>query len=194
MSQVEQTTQTPEERIAELESRVQTLEDTLIATNDALTNVNKTLVELTADHIQRLFQEPVLIDSIAQRILIAGANAIAHKAKHSKERAPELVVVEGYVPGAIRVTLTDNGPVIEEQVKGTQEWVSGDALSEGLKDERIAHVMGDLLISYGAVVDRPYYVVDSVELEEFRKETSKKALQVTAQVDQAEEASDTPAQ
>jgi len=169
-----------EERIEALQARVTQLEETLVATNDALMAVNRTLVELTADHMQRLFNDPVMVDSIAQRMFIAGANAIAHKAKQSKERAPELVVVEGYVPGSIRVTLTDAGVVLEEQDKSTQKWVSGDALSEGLNSEQVQHVMGDLVVSYGGVNDRPYYVIDSVALEEFRQETSKKAMEVTA--------------
>jgi uncharacterized coiled-coil protein SlyX len=169
-----------EERIEALQARVTQLEETLVATNDALMAVNRTLVELTADHMQRLFNDPVMVDSIAQRMFIAGANAIAHKAKTSKQRAPELVVVEGYVPGSVRVTVTDNGVIVEEQDKATQQWVSGEALSEGMRDAKIQHVMGDLVVSYGGVNDRPYYVIDSVALEEFRQETSKKAMEVTA--------------
>jgi uncharacterized coiled-coil protein SlyX len=169
-----------EQRIEDLTSRVAQLEEALIANNEALGNLQRTLVELTADHMQRLFNDPVMVDSIAQRMFIAGANAIAHKAKQSKERAPELVVVEGYVPGSIRVTLTDAGVVLEEQDKSTQKWVSGDALSEGLNSEQVQHVMGDLVVSYGGVHDRPYYVIDSVALEEFRKETAQKAMEVTA--------------
>lgn len=169
-----------EERIAQLEAQVAQLQESLIQANDAMLAINRTLVELTADHIQRLFNDDVMIDSIAQRVFIAAANAIAFKAKQSKQRAPELVVVEGYVPGAIRVTLTEDGPLVEEQHTATQKWLSGDEMSEGLKNEKVQHAMGDLVISYGGQIGRAYYVIDSVALEEFRKETSKKAMEITA--------------
>jgi len=172
-------------RIQSLEDQVAQLQNALIANNDALAHIQRTIVELTADHIQRLFNDQVMLDSIATRIFVAGANAIAHKAKNATNRAPELVVVEGYIPGSLRVTLTEEGPVIEEQLTDTQEWVSGDQLSEKLRSDQIQHVMGDLLISYRAEIGRAYYVTDSVALEEFRKETAKKAMEITAQVDDA---------
>ena len=173
-------THSQEERIAQLEEQVAQLQDSLIQNNDAMLAINRTLVELTADHIQRLFNDDVMIDSIAQRVFIAAANAIAFKAKQSKQRAPEMVVVEGYVPGSIRVTLTEDGPLVEEQHTATQEWLSGDAVSEGLRDSKVQHAMGDLVISYGGEIGRPYYIIDSISLEEFRKEASKQAMAVTA--------------
>lgn len=168
-----------EERITDLSTRVTTLEGTLTATNEALLNIQRNIVELTADHIQRIFNDDVMVDSIAHRIMVAGANAISHKAKQSKERAPELVVVEGYVPGSIRVRLSEDGSVtIHEQLADTQEWVTGEQLSEGLQSEAIAKVFGDLLLSYSAELNRDYYVVDSVVLENFRTEVANTAKKV----------------
>ena len=178
------TEQTKDQIIADLEARVATLESTLIATNDALTNIQRSIVELTADHVQRVFNDDVLVDSIAHRIMVAGANAISHKVKSSKQRAPELVVVEGYVPGAIRVTLTADGTVIEEQTEDGQ-WVSGDDISEELRQPHVVTVFGDLVVSYGGQLDRAYYVLESTHLEEFRRQTSAQAMEVTRTVEEA---------
>lgn len=168
----------PNERIDALQSRIAVLEETLVATNDALVNIQKSIVQMTAHHMQEVFNNDVMVDSIAQRILIAGANAISFKAKASKQRAPELVVVEGYVPGAIRVTLHDNGVLVEEQTE-TGDWVTGDAMSEELRQEEVITVFGNLVVSYGAELNRPYYVVESTHLEEVRAQANAKALEVT---------------
>jgi len=181
------TEQTKDQIIADLEARVATLESTLIATNDALTNIQRSIVELTADHVQRVFNDDVLVDSIAHRIMVAGANAIAHKAKASKQRAPELVVVEGYVPGAIRVTLTDNGPLIEEQTEDGQ-WLSGDAISEEMRQPHVLTVFGDLVVAYGGEIGRAYYVLESTHLEEFRKNTSAQAMEVLGSLEKVADA------
>lgn len=181
MSEAEVLTQTPSERVEELETRVKNLEETLIATNDALVNIQKSIVDLTANHMQEIFSNDVMIDSIAQRMLIAGANAIAFKAKSSKQRAPELVVVEGYIPGAIRVTLHDNGVLVEEQTD-TGEWVTGDAMSEELRQEEVLTVFGNLVISSGGELNRQYYVVENTHLEEFRAQTSAKAMEITRSI------------
>lgn len=172
--------------IADLANRISVLEDTLQATNDALLNVQKNIVSLTAEHVQNLFQNEVLLDSIAHRILAAGANAIAHKAQSAKNRAPELVVIENVIPGAIRVTLTDDGVQIEEQ-NSEGEFVGGEQVSEELRRPEVAAVFGDLVVAYGGELNRAYYVVESTHLEEFRKQASQKAMELTRAVDAAGE-------
>lgn len=180
-----------EARIAKLEdlltdqgSRLETVERALESANNALLNIQRNIVEMTAAHIDRIFSDQVMVDSICQRILIAGANAIAFKARSSQQRTPELVVIEQPIPGAIRVTLLDQGGVlVEEQLVETGEWVSGDKLSESLQADVIPEVFGNLLVGYGASVGRPYYVVEDVHLETFRKDAqagAKKALEQVA--------------
>jgi hypothetical protein len=172
-----------EELVTDLGSRLETTEHALESANNALLGLQRTIVELTASHIDRIFTDQVMVDSLAQRFLIAGANAIAFKARASVQRTPELVVIEQAIPGAIRVTLLEEGGVlVEEQLKETGEWVSGDKLSESLQSEVIPEVFGNLLAGYGASIGRPYYVVEDVHLETFRKQAQEGAKAALSQV------------
>lgn len=169
--------------LASQEYRLTTVEQALQSNNDALLNLQRTIVEITAAHVDRVFSDPVMTDSLAQRFFIAGANAIAHKARTSKERTPQLVVIESPIPGAIRTTLLEAGGVlIEEQLAETGEWVSGDKLSQEMQSEVITEAFGNLLAGYGAEIGRAYYVVEDVHLEQFRNEAAAAARQTTAQV------------
>lgn len=171
-----------EEREFLQDQRIATLEHSLQVANDTLLGLQRTIVELTASHIDRIFSDPVMVDTLAQRFFIAGANAIAFKARQSKERTPQLVVIESPIPGAIKVTLTEEGGVkIEEQLKDTGEWVGGDQLSEQMRSETFVEVFGNLLAGYGAEIGRAYYVVEDVHLEEFRKQAQASARETLAQ-------------
>ena len=162
--------------LSAVSSRISTLEAALATTNDALMSVQRTIVELTAGHVDRIFSDSIMLDTIAHRIAIANANALMHKVKTSKDRTPELVVIEQAIPGAIRVTLQENGyTLIEEQLKDSGEWVSGDQLTETMRSETITEAFGNLLVSYGAHVGRAYFIVEDVYLENFRKETALRA-------------------
>jgi hypothetical protein len=179
-----------EARIAKLEdlvedqgSRLETTEKALESANNALLGLQRTIVELTASHIDRIFTDQVMVDSLAQRFFIAGANAIAHKARQSKERTPELIVIEQAIPGAIRATLKEEGGVlVEEQLKETGEWVTGEQLSEAMQADVIQEVFGNLLASSGCTIGRPYFIVEDVHLEEFRKQAAAGAREALSQV------------
>lgn len=158
-----------EATIKHLTSRVVTLETALIANNDALTSLQRTLVELTADHIERLFSDQVMVDSLAQRFLIAGANAIAFKASKSKQRTPQLVAIEAQIPGCnIRAKLTEEGGLYLQMQDKEGLWQEGDELPEDFRQEAVTNSIGNLLASYGAEIGRFYYVIDDIALEEFR--------------------------
>ncbi|MNF63227.1 hypothetical protein D3C84_449230 [compost metagenome] len=174
---------TLELQLADQGSRLATAENALAAANDALLGLQRTIVELTASHIDRIFTDQVMVDSLAQRFFIAGANAIAHKARQSRERTPELVVIEQEIPGAIRATLKEEGGVlVEEQLKETGEWVTGEQLSEAMQADVIQEVFGNLLASYGCSIGRAYFIVEDVHLEEFRKQAQQGARQALEQV------------
>lgn len=144
-----------------------------------VSQLRQDIVTITADHIQRLFNDEVLLDSLSQRIMVAGANAIAYKAKQSRNRAPEMVVVEGYIPGSIQAIMSEEGILtLSEQDKESGEWISGDAISDSLKEDQVRSVFLDLLISYGAEVGRNYYITDDVTVEEFRKASSARAMEI----------------
>ncbi|MNO19207.1 hypothetical protein D3C76_89350 [compost metagenome] len=173
-----------QKRLNEQEERLAGLETGLTKANAVILGLQRTIVDLTADHIHRLFNDPVMIDSLTQRMLIAGANAIAHKAKTSRQRTPQLVVIEQYIPGAIRATLHDDGTVlIEEQDKATHEWMSGEDLSEAMRSDEIQTAFGNLLVAYTAEVGKAYFITEDVYLEEFRAKASEQALGVVKAVE-----------
>lgn len=180
--------QNQDNRLTSLEERVAQLESSLLQANDTIIGLQRTIVEITADHVNRIFNDQVLLDSIAQRVLVAGANAISFKAKASRQQAPELMVVEGYLKGAIRVTLNDEGVLVEmEDNPGSGNWVTGEELPEGMRSPEVAHVFGDLLISYGAEVGKAYFIMEKGDIEAARAEANKAALALTGLGESSEE-------
>ena len=180
--------QNQDNRLTSLEERVAQLESSLLQANDTIIGLQRTIVEITADHVNRIFNDQVLLDSIAQRVLVAGANAISFKAKASRQQAPELMVVEGYLKGAIRVTLNDEGVLVEmEDNPGSGNWVTGEELPEGMRSQEVAHVFGDLLISYGAEVGKAYFIMEKGDIEAARAEANKAALALTGLGESSEE-------
>ena len=180
--------QNQDNRLTSLEERVAQLESSLMQANDTIIGLQRTIVEITADHVNRIFNDQVLLDSIAQRVLVAGANAISFKAKASRQQAPELMVVEGYLKGAIRVTLNDEGVLVEmEDNPGSGNWVTGEELPEGMRSPEVAHVFGDLLISYGAEVGKAYFIMEKGDIEAARAEANKAALALTGLGESSEE-------
>lgn len=180
--------QNQDNRLTSLEERVAQLESSLLQANDTIIGLQRTIVEITADHVNRIFNDQVLLDSIAQRVLVAGANAISFKAKASRQQAPELMVVEGYLKGAIRVTLQDEGVLVEmEDNPGSGNWVTGEELPASMRSPEIAHVFGDLLISYGAEVGKAYFIMEKGDIEAARAEANKAALALTGLGESSEE-------
>lgn len=163
-SQVEPGTLTTEARLELLEQQILGLQQQLQASQ-------MQIVEVVAGQIQNLFGNQILIDSMAARFFTAAANALAFKVSHSQERAPELVVMEGYIPGSIRIALAEDGSVsIEQQVKGSSSisegWESSlaDFDAKGLTEK-----FKQLLASYGAEAGRVYYITDSVTQQKHRE-------------------------
>ncbi|MCY1281944.1 hypothetical protein D9M68_19970 [compost metagenome] len=174
-----------ERRIQLLESRIETLETALIANNQAVQNFQRSIVELTAQHIETVFKDEVMIDTLAQRFFIAAANAIAHKAKNSRNRAPKLVVVDTMIPGCvIRAKLTAEGFAVIEMLDKEGVWATGDELPEQMRSEQIKTTFGNLLLSYGAEVDRAYFITEDVALEEYREAIAAEAQAVVKAVEE----------
>jgi hypothetical protein len=171
-------------QIKALQSRVIQLEDQLKAHQQQIVNT-------VAMQLQTFFTNPVMVDSLAHRLLIAGANAIAHKASHSTERAPELTVLEGYIPGALRAILNTDGSLsIEQQLKGATnaggEWESATALYE---EKGVLDSFAQLLSAFGAEAGRVYYITDTVTAQTHREKMAKElvAAGVTGAGDDAPE-------
>lgn len=175
-----------ERRIAQLESQVATLMTTLETTNNIVLGLQRTIVEMTAAHIDRLFSDPVMVDTLAQRFLIASANAIAHKVKTSRQRTPQLVVIEGQIPGCVlRARLNEEGSVEIEHQDKEGVWVGGDELPEDFRSEELRNTFGGLLLSYGAEVGRTYYITDDIARDEFREQAARQAKEHLDGVNQA---------
>lgn len=176
-------------QIKALQSRVIQLEDQLKAHQQQIVNT-------VAMQLQTFFTNPVMVDSLAHRLLIAGANAIAHKASHSTERAPELTVLEGYIPGALRAILNTDGSLsIDQQLKGAinagGEWESATALYE---EKGVLDSFAQLLSAFGAEAGRVYYITDTVTAQTHREKMAKElvAAGVTG-ADGSDDAPETPA-
>ena len=148
---------TPEQRIEQLETKVKELEA-------LIDRQNQSVVEICANHIQRLFQDPTLLDSISYRILLAGANAIHFKASQSEERAAELIVIEGYIPGALRASIAEDGSFsIDQQLKGATNQSEGwESAIELYQEKGILDTFRELVAAYGAEANRFYYITDTV--------------------------------
>lgn len=178
-------------QIKKLEARCALLEDQLKAHQQQIVNT-------VAMQLQTFFTNPVMVDSLAHRLLIAGANAIAHKASHSTERAPELTVLEGYIPGALRAILNTDGSLsIEQQLKGATnaggDWESATAMYD---EKGVLDSFAQLMSAFGAEAGRVYYITDTVTAQTHRDKMAKElvAAGVTG-VDTAEgaDAGETPA-
>lgn len=168
-------------RVAELETQ--------------LTNVQQLMVNTVAQQIQSLFTNPVMVDSISHRILLAGANAIAHKAAQANDRAPELTVLEGYIPGSLRAILNEDGSMtVEQQLKGAVnaggQWESA---TEDYEEQGILETFAQLMSAFGAQAGRVYYITDTVTAGKHREKLAKElASNVTAaEADEGEEVLDT---
>lgn len=148
-----------------------------------LTNLQQTMVNVVASQLQALFTNKVMLDSIAHSILITGANALAFKASQSNERAPELTVLEGYIPGALRTILNEDGSMtVEQQLKGAVnaggQWESA---TEDYQEKGILDSFAQLMSAYGAQAGRVYYITDTVTASKHREKLAKElASNVTA--------------
>lgn len=166
-----------DKRIAALEtliaaqaSRIATLETALVANNQAVQNFQRNIVELTANHIERLFSDPIMIDTLASRFFVAGANALAHKAKQSRDRAPQLIAIDNMIPACtLRAKLTQDGVTVVEHIDNEGVWIGGEELPEAYRSEQFLNAIGNLLLSREAVVDKFYFITDDVTFDNFRE-------------------------
>jgi hypothetical protein len=160
-----------DERTLTNDQRIELLEQQVLQLQQQLQASQMQMVEVVAGQIQSLFSNQVLIDSMAARFFTAGANALAFKVSNSQERAPELVVMEGYIPGSIRIALAEDGSVsIEQQVKGSTSISEGWESSLADFDKKgLTEKFKQLLASYGAEAGRVYYITDSVTQQKHRE-------------------------
>lgn len=156
-----------EQRIEQLEAQVKELQS-------IVNQQNQNIVEVCASHLQQLFQNQTMMDSIAYRMLLAGANALVFKAQQAEDAPGELVVIEGYIPGSLRASIAEDGSFsIDQQLKGStnqaQGWESAVAQFE---EKGILDTLRELLAAYGAEANRNYFITDTVTLKKHRARVS----------------------
>lgn len=144
-----------------------------------LASVQQQLVTVCASQIQALFSSPVMVDSLAARFFSAAANALHYKANASTERAPELVVIEGYVPGSLRAILNEDGSAtVDQQLKGaTNAGGAWESATQEYAEKGVMETFTQLLAAYGAEANRVYYITDSVTLSTHREKIARELAQ-----------------
>lgn len=178
---------------AEMLQRIHALEEQnkLIPELQAqLVNLQQGVVNVVASQIQSLFTNPVMVDSIAHTMLIAAANALAFKARASQDRAPELTVVEGYIPGALRAILNEDGSIeIAQQLKGAKNaGASWESANADFEERGILGSFSELLAAFGAVAGRVYYITDTVTLQQSREKLARElAAQAGPAIDEEQD-------
>lgn len=140
------------------------------------------LVNHIAQQFQALFQNPVMVSSIASVILANLQNALVFRAGQSKERLPQAMILDYYIPGAQRVTLTETGELVVEQ-----QLADSRTADEGWElDTTLAEVSGadeairDLMMSYNAEGNKPYYLTDDLTVQKYREDASRRLEEATA--------------
>lgn len=125
-------------------------------------------------YMDNLFRNPVMLDSLASTIFSRGVAAFNFRAQHSTQRMPTLVVSENYIPGAIRVTLDEQGALFaEQQLIGSKDENDGWEPSPSVNDDQtVKDAVRSLVLSYGGVANKAYYVLDDISLDTYRKELS----------------------
>ena len=165
------------------QSQIKALTQRIVSLEDALTKLQQATVNTVATQIQALFTDPVMVESITHRMLASAANAIAHKAAQSNQRAPELTVLEGYIPGALRAIMNEDGSMtVEQQLKGaTNAGGQWESVTEDYQEKGVLETFSQLMASFGVTAGRVYYITDTVTAGTHRTKVAQElAAQVTA--------------
>lgn len=159
-----------EQQLAALTKKVNILEK-----NEVTETMSQAMVTHIAGQIQNLFQNPVMLTGVSSAILNNLQQALVFRAGQSKERHPQIMVLDYYVPTSQRCTLTDAGQlVVEAQVAEATDvgdnWVVDETIQQ-VPDAVNAIVA--LLKSYGVEADKPYYLIDDLALQKYREDVTR---------------------
>lgn len=177
----EVSTQSPEERIAQLEHLVGELQ---LELKNKTENIMRELVQISARQIQMLFENPVMAGSIASNLLTAMQNALVFQASDSRNRKPVMLIVKDYVPKSMRLTLSEDGKLTLEQQEPNV--IGEDApwsLSPYGEDPNYAKVFVQLAQSFGVNPDQPVFAVSDLDLQEYRQSLTEQIQSNAARVD-----------
>lgn len=141
-------------------------------------SIQQMVQEEVKAYMDAMFRNPVMLDTLASALLSRSVAALNYRAQHSTQRMPTLVVSESYIPGAVRIVLDEiGGMTAEEQVEGDEEaWETSKSIME---NEVVVTAVKELALSYGAVPNKTYYVLDDITLERHRAEVNKRIREAT---------------
>lgn len=157
-------------RIEELEQRCAKLEEETRAKTETIL---RELVTISATQIQQLFENDVMLTSIASNIVTSIQNALVFKASSSSNRKPVMMVIRDYAPKSMRVVYRENGELVVDQqavdvVDPDGEWTP----SPYLQNPDFLNAIRALLLSYGVEADETVYVLTDLDLDEHRQKLS----------------------
>jgi hypothetical protein len=170
-------------RIDQLEARISEMSKQIASLKEQQISgvMSEGLVTHIAGQIQMLFSNPAMLSSITSAILSNLQNALVFRAGQSKERAPQVLVLDYYVPGTQRVTLADDGTLsMEEQAKDADDINAEWAIDENFSTNHDAvEAIRDIMRSYNVEAGKPYYLIDDLSLQQYREDVSRKVREQT---------------
>ena len=136
--------------------------------------IQETVREEVKAYMDAMFRNPVMLDTLASAMLSRAVAALNYRAHHSTQRMPTLVVSENRIPGAIRVQLGEDGSLLAEEaladpIGDVEQWEKSKSVMD---DELVSNSVKELVLSYGGVAGKFYYVIDDISLETYRKSLS----------------------
>ena len=144
-------------------------------------SIQQMVQEEVKAYMDAMFRNPVMLDTLASALLSRSVAALNYRAQHSTQRMPTLVVSESPIPGAIRVILSEDGAMTaEEQIVDPEGDVEVWERSASVMDAEVVYdAVKELVLSYGAVPGKHYYVLDDITLEKHRAELNKRIREAT---------------
>lgn len=134
--------------------------------------INKQELAQSVHHIlSGLMNDKVWLASFASNIFAAGIGALQFQAGNSKDRNPRPIITEQYVPGSMRIVLTQEGRLIAEvQESETIEDINAPwAPSVDEHSEESDNAIILMMQSYGVQADSVYYFTTDLDVEAWRE-------------------------
>lgn len=171
-------TELDNQRFAKLSQALQELQENMMVDDGVSRKTANFISKVSADQFAALFQNEVTLDSLASAILNRAQNALVYKAQTSKNRAPQLLVLDHYFPTAMRAQLSETGQLtvwhqLEGSVGEQEGWEVDRRFTE---DPAFKAPIQELLASYGVAADTYVYLIDDINLQERREQLSAQAL------------------
>lgn len=145
-------------------------------------SIQQMVQEEVKAYMDAMFRNPVMLDTLASALLSRAVAALNYRAQHSTQRMPTLVVSENPIPSAIRVILDEQGAMVAEEQLANQEgkvptdaqWERSGSIMDSVE---VYDAVKELVLSYGAVPNKHYYVLDDITLEKHRNSLNEKIRQ-----------------